>query len=467
MKRRELTLMSVWGLAALNAGLAMPKKAFAGVSEGQAAALKTTLTPFGAERAGSADGSIPAWAGGETTIPAGWTPDQQMPDLYANDQKILSINAPNMAQYKDRLTDGVVAMMTKFPDFRIDVYPTHRSAAAPQWVYDNTYKNALNAQLSSQGARFGFSNAYGGYPFPILDPAPLVAGAQAMWNHSCRWNGITLIDVDAAYVMSNGVLTLASGYNNDQDFPYYLPNGSVASYSGFEKRNFDGFIAPANIDGQELVLWQPTNFSGENTQAWQYLNGQGRVRKAPELEYDTPATATDDVANYDEYLGFLGGLDRYDWKLLGKKEMYIPYNSNKLALVTAQSAHLPHCLNPDYVRWELHRVWVIDATLHPGARHVEPHRRFYLDEDTWAVILSDAWDAQGNLWKVNMQYTLVRPDVPGDIYGNSAVYDLQANEYATLGGPWANPPYNKAIDTQVRVPPGQYNPQSMGAQAQY
>jgi hypothetical protein len=372
-----------------------------------------------------------------------------------------------MAQYTDRLSQGVIALMNKFPDFRIDVYPTRRSAAAPQWVYDNTYQNALNAQLDPQGARFGFTNAFGGIPFPILDPDPSVAGAQAMWNHSCRWSGITEIDVIASYVMSNGVLTQASGYIDDQDFPYYSPKGSVATYSGWERRNYIGFIAPANIDGQELVEWQPTNLANGNTQVWQYLNGQGRVRKAPELNYDTPATATDDVINYDEYNVFLGALDKYDWKLLGKKEMYIPYNNNKLTLVTAQSAHLVNFLNPDDVRWELHRVWVVDATLHPGERHVEPHRRFIIDEDTWVATLADAWDAHGTLWKVEMGFNIVRPDVPGDIYGNVVAYDLLDNEYVTLGGAWANAPYNKAINSSNPVPPGTYNPQTMGAQAQY
>jgi hypothetical protein len=390
-----------------------------------------------------------------------------MPDLFATDQKIVSINAGNMAQYQDRLSDGVMAMMTKYSDFRIDVYPTHRSAAAPQWVYDNTYQNALNAQPAPKGLRFGFTGAYGGYPFPILDTDPTQAGAQVMWNHSCRWNGLTQIDVIASYVMSNGVLTQASGYVDDQDYPYYLPTGSVATYGGIERRNYIGFIAPPNINGQELVEWQPTDFSNGDTKVWQYLNGQGRVRKAPELNYDTPATATDDVANYDEYNVFLGGLDRYDWKLIGKKEMYIPYNSNGMYLHTAQSAHLPHSLNPDFVRWELHRVWVVDATLHPGERHVEPHRRFYVDEDTWAAVLTDAWDAQGNLWKVGMGFSNLRPDIPGAVYGNVVVYNLQQAEYVTLGGQWANRPYNTPLNDSNPVPPGQYNPQTMGAQAQF
>ncbi len=451
---------------ALGIALLAGNGALAAVTPEQAALLKTTLTPMGSERAGSADGLIPPWTGGDTTVPAGWTPDQPMPDMYSGDQKILSINASNMAQYKDRLSDGVMAMMAKYPDFRIDVYPTHRSFAAPQWVYDNIYQNALNAQPAAGGARIGFTGAYGGIPFPIPDADPYQAGAEIMWNHNCRWEGTDFDRILASYVMSHGVLTLASGYHVHQDSPYYKKDGSLATYDGWIRRFQIDYIAPPEINGQQLIELQPTNALNSPTEVWQYLNGQGRVRKAPELTYDTPASSADDVADYDEYFVFYGAEDRYDWKLLGKKEMYIPYNNNEVALTPAQVMHLPHFLNPDYVRWELHRVWVVDATLHPGDRNVVPHRRFYVDEDTWDATLGDEWDAQGNFWRMEMMLTTVRPEIPATFYENSVVYNLQEDEYVTLGGPFGNPPYNGPV-SEAPIPDNEFNPQTLGAQAQY
>jgi len=440
--------------------------ALAAVTPEQAAQLKTTLTPMGSERAGSADGLIPAWTGGETTLPAGLSPSAVMPDFFAGDQKIVSINASNMAQYKDRLSDGVMAMMQKYPDFRIDVYPTHRTFAAPQAVYDNIYQNALNAKPDPDGARIGFSGAYGGIPFPIPDADPYQAGAEIMWNHNCRWQGYAFDRILASYVMSHGVLTLASGYHVHEDSPYYDPNGSLATYDGWIRRFQIDYLAPPNINGQQLIELQPTNAKFSPTEVWQYLNGQGRVRKAPELTYDTPASAADAVANYDEYFVFYGAQDRYDWKLIGKKEMYIPYNNNKVGLIPAQDVHMPHFLNPDDVRWELHRVWVVDATLHQGDRNVVPHRRFYVDEDTWDATVADEWDAQGNIWKVDMMLTQVRPEIPATFYMDSITYNLQSDEYVTLGGPFGNAPYN-GPETDGPIPANEFNPQTLGAQAQY
>jgi hypothetical protein len=440
--------------------------ASAAVTPEQAALLKTTLTPMGAERAGSADGLIPAWTGGNTTVPSSFS-GGLMPDFYASDQKVVTINAGNMAQYKDRLSVGVMAMMTKYPEFHIDVYPTHRSAAAPQWVYDNNYQNALNAQPAAAGIRNGFTGAYGGIPFPIPDADPYQAGAEIVWNHICRWQGSTDSRTVASFVESHGVMTLASAYQFWEVNPLYIQGGSAATYDGYIRRFKFNFIAPPNINGQAIIEWQKTGGGDELSQVWQYLNGQGRVRKAPELTYDTPSAQTDGESNYDEYFMFNGSLTKYDWKLIGKEEIYIPYNNNKLFLSTPQDAHLPHSLNPNDVRWELHRVWVVDGTLHSGERNIIAHRRFYIDEDTWTIALTDEWDAQGNIWKEQMLFNEDRPDLPGTIYGNAVVYNLQTDEYVDLDGPWNVAPYNGPLDMTTVWPPSTFNPQALGAQSQY
>jgi len=440
--------------------------AAAAVTPDQAALLKTTLTPLGAERAGSADGLIPAWTGGATTPPAGWTASQNMPDLYASDQPVVTINAANMAQYQDRLSSGVMAMMQKY-GFSIVVYPTHRSAAAPQWVYDNTYQNALNAKPDPAGARFGFSGAYGGIPFPIPDADPLQAGAEIMWNHQCRWQGSHEIVDYASYVVEGGVVTLGSGFKYQEIRPYYDQAGSLSTYNGDLIRGFFQFGAPPSTDGQELLEWEPSDQGQSAIQVWQYLPGQGRVRKAPELLYDTPMSQEDDVSNYDEAFVFYGAEDKYDWKVVGKKEMYIPYNDNGLISASPQSVFLTHFIDPNKLRWELHRVWIVDATLHDGERNVVPHRRFYIDEDTWNAALADEWDAQGNIWKEDMMISETRPDLPGTIYANSVTYNIQADQYVALGGPWGVAPYNTPPDYVTKPVPSTFNPQTMGAQDQY
>jgi hypothetical protein len=458
--KTKLTLLLAGSAIALSA-----QGATAAVTPDQAALLKTTLTPLGAERAGSADGLIPPWTGGETTPPAGWTPSQNMPDLYASDQPVVTINAANMAQYEDRLTPGVMAMMQKY-GFSIVVYPTHRSGAAPQWVYDNTYQNALNAKPDPSGARFGFSGAYGGIPFPVPDADPLQAGAEIMWNHQCRWQASHEIVDYAAYVVVGGVLTLSSGFKYQEIRPYYDPAGSLSTYNGDLIHGFFKFGAPPSTDGEELLEWEPSDQGQRAIQVWQYLPGQGRVRKAPELLYDTPMSQEDDVTNFDEAFVFYGSEDRYDWKLIGKKEMYVPYNDNALIATSPQNAFLPHFLDPNKLRWELHRVWIVDATLHEGERNVAPHRRFYIDEDTWNAVLADEWDAQGNIWRMSMVFNYVVPTLPGTIYGTLALYDLQTGQYVLNNSPYADPKYGTPPNFQPNAA-SQFNPNALAAQSQF
>src|SRR5579871_5461424 len=120
-------------------------EAFAAVTAEEAAMLRTSLTPFGAERAANKEGSIPAWEGGYTKVPEGYKSGQPRPDPFAGEKPLFSIDGKNVEQHAGKLAEGVTLMLKKYPSFRADVYPTHRTAAAPQWVYDNTLRNATRA----------------------------------------------------------------------------------------------------------------------------------------------------------------------------------------------------------------------------------------------------------------------------------------------------------------------------------
>ncbi|GLR66081.1 hypothetical protein GCM10010909_07590 [Acidocella aquatica] len=402
-------------------------------------------------------------------MPDGWEPDKNglMPDFFAGDAKLLSIDASNMEQYQDRLSVGTIEMMKKY-GYRIDVYPTHRTAAAPQWVYDYTYQNALNTQMDANGAKYGFTGAYGGTPFPILDTDPNIAGAQAMWNHQTRWQGTAYTRNEANYVVdSTGALTLSAGQRQFVRYPYYMPGGSASNYSGLYIQSYTKYIAPANQIGQEFLDYQPTNMFSSPERVWAYMPGEGRVREEPDMTYDTPAPGLSGYINQDEYDIFRGSMDRYDWKLIGKKEMYTPYNNNKLYLATPQEGHGQHFINPDLLRWELHRVWIVEATLSPGKRNVMAKRRFYIDEDTWTVLLGDTWDAEGNYWHFGVNTMENRPDFPaGVLISTTVIADLQANHYLSSVGIWNESPYNQPV--LLGVPPQQlFDARSMAAQAQF
>ena len=404
--------------------LALTGVAQAAVTADEAAKLKTTLTPMGAERAGNKDGSIPAWDGGYTKVPAGYKSGDPRPDPFAGEKPLYSINAKNAAQHADKLTEGEKGLLQKYPDFRMDVYPTHRSAAAPQWYYDNTFKNATRAKLTGEG--YTFEGAYGGVPFPITSNPK-----EMIHNHSTAWTrGESSTSPSRCFTVApDGRLTMVSDGIQDLQYPYNYKDGSLATYSGYYNIGHYVQSAPASKAGESILAHFPTA-EGKAIGLWQYLVGQRRVRRAPSVSYDTPDSVTSGVGFFDEAFMQFGPWDHHEYKLLGKKEMYVLYNNNRANAAKPEELFTPKFLNPDLVRWELHRVWVIDANLAPGKRHVVAHRRYYLDEDTWQILLVDGWDAQGQLWRMTYTLTELAPDVPS-VVGNMAWgnYNLQTGGY--------------------------------------
>lgn len=455
IKRRALGLLAGAGMAALKFSRADSQTAT------DPNLLKTTLTPFGSERAGNADGSIPAWTGGYTTLPAGWQPGQSMPDFFAGEQPVAVVTASNMAQYADKLSEGTMALMTKY-GFSIQVYPTHRTQSIPQFVADNIAKNVTRVTLIDQNnPQYGFNGGFGGIPFPILDMSnPLIAGAQIIFNHVNRWHGFAIKYTSYGIVVNNGDIVVTEVGIGKQDYPYYYKQ----NLSAMQSRTDAYLTGPPDNVGEEVISDEFNN--GQSNKAWELLNGQARVRKAPELVFDTPESFLDGAANYDELNGFTGRLIEYDWKCLGKKEIFIPYNNNAAVLVPYQDALKAKFLDPAVLRWELHRIWVVEATLRTGVRNVLARRRLYVDEDNWTVAMTDAWDASGVLFHVNQGITLLRPDMPGLFLANTILYNLQTEQYAACKGPW-NEKAKPSLMFLESLPDLTFDPEHMAASAQY
>jgi hypothetical protein len=158
------------------------------------------------------------------------------------------------------------------------------------------------------------------------------------------------------------------------------------------------------------------------------------VLRAPDISYDSPGLGADGLRTTDDYDGFNGAPDRYDWKLVGKKEMYVSYNNYKLTSKSEKYSDIvrPGHLNQDLVRYEPHRVWVVEATLKAGKRHVYAKRTFYVDEDSWQIAHSDAFDGRGELWRVHETESVQYYDVPTMWVAGEAIYDLQARRYLVM-----------------------------------
>lgn len=408
-------------LLALAAALACGTAA-AAVTVEEAKTLGTTLTSVGATMAGNQDGSIPAYTGGLTTPPAGFKAgDGIRPDPFASEKPKFSITAANMAQYADKLTEGAKELLKRHPSYRIDVYPTHRTVTFPKDVIDSTVKNATRAKTSNEGRVL--EGAAGGYPFPIPKD-----GYEVMWNHLMRYSGTAYrLSYKSWNVDASGTPTLATSGVLTEDFPYY----GGGSDSGLFWRLRSDYTGPARRVGESLMVHDNINPLEKGRRAWQYLPGQRRVKLAPDIAYDAPNPGTSGATTYDDTFIFNGAMDRFDFKLLGKKEMIVPYNNYRLSYQsTAKEMLLPKHINPDVKRWELHRVWVVEATLKPSARHVYAKRVFYIDEDSWVGLASDGYDARGQLYRALFSFMTPSYDVAAQFSGNFVSYDFIAGMYS-------------------------------------
>jgi hypothetical protein len=435
----KIILSAVLCLLLAGVGIANAK-----ITAQEAEQLKSTLTPFGGEKAGNADGSIPAWDGGYTTKDPNFKNGGRRTDPFASDKVLFSINSKNMDKYADKLTEGQKALLKKYPDtYRIDVYQTRRTAAAPQWVYDNTYTNATRAYLTD----VNINGAYGGIPFPIPK-----SGLEVMWNHLLRWRPSAWHWTNDAFIGAvTGKLVVLNEAEAKQMMPYYIQNSSLEDY----QKNYKGEFwmirlitnGPPIKTGEGIVGRE--NLVGNDTRSWVYMTAQRRVRQLPNSCCDTPTPATSGLTTFDETELFngSGSLERFNWKIVGKKEMYIPYNCNKSmqpkdVYQVVSNRHL----NPDYIRWELHRVWVVEATLKEGKRHQCPKQIYYIDEDTWGAVLADRYDASGALWRTGFDLMVVMPDLPGTIPLSWGYYDLTA-------GTWVASNFYNRYDEQFKIMP--------------
>jgi len=434
MPRIALTFV---GIALL---LVVASPARTGLSPAEVARLDGDLTPLGAERAGNSDGTIPAWEGGITTPPAGYRPGKHYVDPYAGDSIQFTITGQNLDQYADRLTPGHQAMLRTYGSFKMHVYPTRRSASYPQRIYDMTRKVAATAALASEG--HGVKGAVNGIPFPIPG-----TGLEVIWNHLLRYRGeMAKRTIGQAAPTRNGKYTMVQ-FEDEFHLLYSLPGMTEAKLNNKILMFKQKVVAPARLAGGILLVHETLDQVKEHRSAWLYNPGQRRVRRAPNVAYDNPGTASDAMRTSDQFDMFNGAVDRYDWKLVGKKEIYVPYNSYKLDGDSLKHKEIltPLHINPEYARYELHRVWVVDATLKEGARHIYKRRTFYVDEDSWQILLMDQYDNRDQLWRVSEGHAINYYNVPTLWTALEVHTDLQAGRYLAIGLDNEYPAYDFTI----------------------
>ena len=401
----------------------------AAVSPEEAAKLGTSLTPFGAEKAGNADGTIPEWTGGLATNAAAVDSNGFLSNPFAGEKPLFTITAQNAEQYKDKLTPGQLAMFKRYPEtYRMPVYTTHRSVSMPAEVVEATKNNALNTNMVQSGnglVNFGVANAF---PIPTT-------GLEVIWNHITRYRGGSVKRlVTQATPQTNGSYSLVY-FSDEFVFPNKLKDYDASKPSNILFYFKQRVTAPSRLAGNVLLVHETLDQIKEPRMAWLYNAGQRRVRRAPQVSYDGPGTAADGLRTSDNLDMYNGAPDRYEWKLNGKKEMYISYNNYELDSPKLKYDDIIKAghINQDLTRYELHRVWHVTATLKTGERHIYAKRDFYIDEDSWQAAAIDHYDGRGNLWRVAEAHALQYYNKQVPWYSLEALYDLQSGRYLALG----------------------------------
>jgi Protein of unknown function (DUF1329) len=448
LKRLTMLMSATLGVLVLSTG------AHAQLAAADLAKLGTTLTPMGAEKAGNAAGTIPAWDGGITKPIAGFREGGIYLDPYATDKELFTITGANADKYKDNLTPGQLAMLKQYPTYKLKVFPTRRSAAYPAGQYAETKDCAAKAKLAAGGN--GIVGCTGGIPFPIPKN-----GNEAIWNHLLRYSGDTFaMHWSQAAVTSSGDFALVK-FEYEYDTSYSNLSKKDGAREPNKKLNYiQVTTAPARLAGQILLVHETVDQAKEPRSAWTYNPGQRRVRLAPNVAYDNPGTAADGLRTNDDFAMYNGATDRYEWKLIGKKEMYIPYNSYKLSEANLKYSTIlrPGHINQDLARYELHRVWVVEATLKPGTSHIYAKRVFYIDEDSWAVIMTDKYDSRGQLWRFAEQHSENWYNVPMWFGTVEVHHDLQSRRYIAMG---LRSEETKIYDGTIKRTPADYTPQNL------
>ncbi|PAV48396.1 outer membrane lipoprotein-sorting protein [Pseudomonas sp. HAR-UPW-AIA-41] len=435
------------------AALCLPAQAK--VDAAQAARLGQDLTPLGGERAANAAGTIPVWEGGLTTPPASYQPGMHHPDPYAGDAVLYTVNAQNLGQYQKVLPAGLQTLLQTHPDYKLRVFQSRRSAAAPQYVYDATKANATKAELIAGGN--GVSGAAAGVPFPIPQN-----GQEAIWNHIMRFRG------EQIHMVANHVAVLANGSYSlvlrDREI-YFVYGRQGAQEGDLDNTLFHykySVTAPSKLAGSALLVEETIDQVMAIRKAWRFNRGERRVRRLPMLAYDALQPDTNGMALADQVDSYNGAPDRYEWKLLGKQEMLVPYNSYAVHQkgIPYEQILKAKTVNPDLLRYELHRVWVVEADLRTGFSHPYAKRRFYIDEDSWQILAVDLYDKGGKLIGLQESHPISYYEVPVFSSTLETIYDFKGSRYFVDGLDNNEPMYNFNAD----ISPRSFSPASLRQQ---
>ncbi len=336
----------------------------------------------------------------DLSCPKGHVRGMPLPNPFKNDKKLYTIDHTNVNKYKDRLSAGQILRLKRNKKFFMHIYPTRRTTVYPEVWYTKTIKNKKTCEIGKNNNLIGFN---GGVPFPKPKN-----GAQAAWNMKKMWLGddVKQVGETRRVVSPSGRIKKEMLTTKVLVYDKTRLTGSIPNPKGVQKKIHQVYTYPADVAGQTVLIIQYIDDTrGDDT--WLYLPTLRRVRRAPSLNQ---GAQIDGESTMDEMAtGFRGLVGDWNWKLLGKKEMYVSSNCYDMWKIGGKDKD--ECwkgdINPTRARYELRRMWVIEGTLRKGLKINHPYskRVEHCDEDTWFFSFGDRYDRRGNVWRLNETYS--------------------------------------------------------------
>ena len=340
------------------------------------------------------------------------------PDPFSEDKIIFTITNENYLEFSDNiLTSGQIEMFVKYPKtFKMNVYKSRRSCAVPPEVYALTKSNAI---LTDEGE--GIEGIVGSIPFPQPSEA-----LHHVWNHILRYRGVEIsgsspffiIDPDGSRVLGAGE-AIAKNYWN----PF------TKNEKGLQGMLMTKVTHPPRLADASALVIESLNAFKTPRKAWVYNPGTRRVRRAPDIAYDYKPSASQGLTTTDQFDGFNGAKDRYNWKSLGSQVKLMPYNAYKFHEAPMDEVLDPYHVNQDFLRYELVNVNVVKAELKTDKRHIIPERVMYFDVDSHNMLVEETFDANSEIMAYREFPIINFYDQPMCLSIHSATYDFATRRY--------------------------------------
>lgn len=457
-----------WPLLVAAGCMALSSVAMAKVPASEANQLGKNLTCMGSVKAGSKDGLIPKWTGKWVGTPPGISyteadaaAGKRYPNAYPNEKPLYIITNANLAKYEKHLSPGQKALFHKYKNYRMEIYPSHRDFRYPDYVCKLNKYNALHAVITDPQYGAIADAKQGTVPFPIAKNGiqMLMSSEIAMvvWSEK--------LTVDNVDVLPNGTQVWGRILNwnyNIETNP--IMRGKPYTPDSIYDYTITSTLIPLRDRGNATLSSEPLNFKAQQRLAWTYNQGTRRMSQLPVFGFAQPLAGTDGSMTIDQDRIFNGSPERYNWKLLGSRELYMPADDYKVneKSVTYKKLIGKHFPNPDYIRWELQRVYVVEGTLRPGYRHIYKKRVLYINQDSHQAEMGDFYDSRGALWRTGYVTNYWAYNAHVFAAGPEFYMDLQSGGY--VGFSLTNErKHENILNVPGALKPSMFTPQALRA----